>query len=121
MRYAPVLGGDDVVKLVDERKHVAGSRQHGAWFHGKVYLFVSEVSYEKFDKSPSPYAAVAEAVGSEQKALVSEKVADNEKTKRLGKQDTSLAWIPDNAAFYVSLLHCREQIEAVGQSRAWTD
>jgi hypothetical protein len=31
----------------------------------------------------------------------------------------SLRWIPADAAFYASMLHTREQIEAVGRSRAW--
>jgi protein disulfide-isomerase len=63
-RYAPVFSGDDVVKLVDEGKRVSGSRLHGAWFHGKVYLFVSEGSYQQFDKNPFRYVSKLEAASS---------------------------------------------------------
>jgi protein disulfide-isomerase len=62
--FAPVFAGDDVVKLVDEGKRVAGSRLHGAWFHGKVYLFVSEGSYQQFDKNPFRYVSKLEAASS---------------------------------------------------------
>jgi hypothetical protein len=31
----------------------------------------------------------------------------------------SLAWVPEDAAFYGALLRCREQIDAIGHSRAW--
>jgi protein disulfide-isomerase len=62
--YAPVFSGDDVVKLVDEGKRVQGSRMHGAWFHGKVYLFVSEGSYQQFDKNPFRYVSKLEAASS---------------------------------------------------------
>ncbi len=62
--YAPVFSGDDVVKLVDEGKRVPGSRLHGAWFHGKVYLFVSEGSYQQFDKNPFRYVSKLEAASS---------------------------------------------------------
>jgi hypothetical protein len=31
----------------------------------------------------------------------------------------SLEWVPDDVAFYGSLLRCREQIEAIGHSHAW--
>jgi protein disulfide-isomerase len=59
--YAPVFSGDDVVKLVDEGKRIQGSRLHGAWFHGKVYLFVGEGSYQQFDKNPFRYVSKLEA------------------------------------------------------------
>jgi protein disulfide-isomerase len=62
--FAPVFCGDDVVKLVDEGKRVPGSRLHGAWFHGKVYLFVSEDSYQRFDRNPFRYVSKLEAAGS---------------------------------------------------------
>jgi hypothetical protein len=60
----------------------------------------------------------ADETAPEHKAPASEKVAGKD-AAGLGKQETSLAWIPDNAAFYVSLLNCRQQIDTVRQSKAW--
>jgi protein disulfide-isomerase len=60
-KYAPVFSGDDVVKLVDEGKRMPGNRLHGAWFHGKVYLFVNESSYQQFDKNPFRYVSKLDA------------------------------------------------------------
>lgn len=37
----------------------------------------------------------------------------------LDKLDTSLNWVPDDAAFYSASLRNGEQIEAIGKSRAW--
>ncbi len=37
----------------------------------------------------------------------------------LGRLDTSLKWIPADAAFYDSMLRNREQIEAIARSKAW--
>ena len=64
VHFAPVFSGDDVVKLIDEGKRVPGSRLYGAWFHGKVYLFVSENSYRQFDKNPFRYVSKLEAASS---------------------------------------------------------
>ena len=37
----------------------------------------------------------------------------------LDKLDSSLKLVPDNAAFYVNMLHNREQVEAIQKSNAW--
>jgi len=37
----------------------------------------------------------------------------------LEKLGTSLGWVPDNAAFYSSMLRNGEQVKAIGKSRAW--
>jgi len=63
-RYAPVLGGDDAVKLVEEGKRVPGSRSYGGWFHGKLYLFASQETYRQFDKNPFRYLSKLEAASS---------------------------------------------------------
>ncbi len=68
---------------------------------------------------PAAMRRGADEPAPEHKAAVSEKIADKETAGDSGKQETSLAWIPDSAAFYVSLLHCRQQIDAVRQSKAW--
>lgn len=56
-RFAPVLGGEDVVLLLEQGEHVPGRREHGGWFQGRVYLFVSEVSFQKFFADPHRYAS----------------------------------------------------------------
>jgi hypothetical protein len=68
---------------------------------------------------PAAMRVAADEAAPEHKAAVSEKIAGTQTGGDLGKQETALAWIPDNAAFYVSALHCRQQIDAVRQSKAW--
>lgn len=64
-RFAPVLGGDDVVLMVEQGQHVLGRREHGGWFQNRVYLFASEASFQKFFADPHRYAnAVAQRNGS---------------------------------------------------------
>ena len=58
-RYAPVLSGDDVVVAVDEGRAVAGKREHGAFFGGRVYLFSSEETLQRFENNPNRYADTA--------------------------------------------------------------
>lgn len=55
-RYAPVLSGDDVVAAVDESHAVTGKREHGAFFGGRVYLFSSEETLQRFENNPNRYA-----------------------------------------------------------------
>jgi len=54
-RYAPVLSGLDVVQLVESTQMTDGRREFGAWFGGRVYLFSSEESYQKFSADPYRY------------------------------------------------------------------
>ena len=58
-RYTPVLSGDDVVQAADFRQAVPGRRQHGVFFGGKIYLFVSEANLAKFEANPAYYAGLA--------------------------------------------------------------
>jgi YHS domain-containing protein/thiol-disulfide isomerase/thioredoxin len=60
-RYAPILSGDDVVRFVDQQERVAGCREHGAKFHGRVYLFSNEEDYQRFDKDPYRYLGKLES------------------------------------------------------------
>jgi len=55
-RYAPVISGDDVVQAVDRGQSVAGRREHGVFYHGRVFLFADEASLATFAKNPSRYA-----------------------------------------------------------------
>ncbi|NLX96505.1 MAG: hypothetical protein GXY83_10050 [Rhodopirellula sp.] len=54
-RYAPAYCGSDVVLAVEQGQEVAGRREHGAWFDGRVYLFSSEASYSRFSSDPYRY------------------------------------------------------------------
>lgn len=54
-RYAPAYCGSDVVLAVEQGQEVAGRREHGAWFDGRVYLFSSEASYARFSSDPYRY------------------------------------------------------------------
>ena len=61
--YAPVMGGNDVVVMVDQRQMVPGQRRFGAWYDDRVYLFSSEGAYQKFYNDPPRYAnAVAQSM-----------------------------------------------------------
>jgi YHS domain-containing protein/thiol-disulfide isomerase/thioredoxin len=55
-RYSPVLSGLDPTRYVDEGQAVAGLRQHGMWFRGKIYLFADEASLDQFSRNPEHYA-----------------------------------------------------------------
>ncbi len=68
---------------------------------------------------PAAMLVAADEAAPEHKAPASEKIADKLAAGDLGKQETAIAWIPDNTAFYISLLHCRQQIDAVAHSKAW--
>jgi len=68
---------------------------------------------------PAARLAVADDAASEHKAAAPEKAAEKQPAAEQGKHPTALAWLPDNTAFYLSLLHCRQQIDAVRQSKAW--
>lgn len=54
-RYAPVMNGRDVVIAIDESRLVPGVRQHGIWFRGRMFLFESEKTQERFMKTPEYY------------------------------------------------------------------
>lgn len=61
-KYAPVLSGNDLVLAVEQGMAVVGQRRHGAWFEGRVYLFSSETTLEKFDTNPARYIAAMPAL-----------------------------------------------------------
>ncbi len=58
-RYSPVLSGDDVVVAVDEGRAASGKREHGGFFGGRVYLFSSEETLQRFENNPNRYADAA--------------------------------------------------------------
>ncbi len=57
--YAPVLSGNDVVVMVEQRQSVPGQRRFGAWYEDHVYLFSNEAAYQKFYNDASRYATAA--------------------------------------------------------------
>lgn len=54
-RYAPILAGCDVVQLVENSQVAEGRREYGAWFGGRVYLFGSEETFQRFSADPYRY------------------------------------------------------------------
>lgn len=60
-RYAPVLNGIDIVRFIDERKIVIGSRAFG-WTdpdYGRVFLFSSEETANRFNENFESYSQQA--------------------------------------------------------------
>jgi YHS domain-containing protein len=55
-RFAPLLSGNDIVLAIDARQNVAGKRAHGVLFSGRMYLFASEETLQRFSESPHRYA-----------------------------------------------------------------
>jgi protein disulfide-isomerase len=55
-RYAPVISGNDIILAAEQGQAVPGTREHGVFFGGRVYLFSSEASLEKFSQNPAAYA-----------------------------------------------------------------
>jgi len=54
-RYAPVVSGNDIVLASEQGQAVPGVREHGVFFGGRIYLFSSEASLEKFARNPDVY------------------------------------------------------------------
>jgi YHS domain-containing protein len=58
-RFAPVNSGNDLVLTVEKNRAVPGTREHGVYFGGRVYLFADETSLQKFGSNPNFYAQQA--------------------------------------------------------------
>ena len=54
--YSPVLSGYDPVVALREGRYVPGYRSHGAFYHGRVFLFASEANLAEFYRSPGEVA-----------------------------------------------------------------
>jgi YHS domain-containing protein len=65
-RYAPVLAGIDVVKLIDEQRVIPGQRQFGRFYpdpgERRVFLFADEASAARFGSDPDRYVRLADAI-----------------------------------------------------------
>jgi YHS domain-containing protein len=55
-RYSPVISGNDPVVALKDGRMVAGQRQFGVFYEGRVYLFSSEESLAQFEKQPDRYS-----------------------------------------------------------------
>ncbi len=55
--FSPVIQGNDPVLALDARQIIPGSREHGLFYQGRIYLFSSEDSLKRFQASPNRYAA----------------------------------------------------------------
>jgi hypothetical protein len=47
-RYTPICAGNDVVRLKDEQRTSEGQREHGLTYVGRIWLFDSEDTLNKF-------------------------------------------------------------------------
>ena len=56
-RYSPVAAGQDPVMALDQGQTMEGRREHGVFFEGRVYLFASEGSLQRFSQAPQRYAS----------------------------------------------------------------
>ncbi len=54
--YAPVLSGLDVVIYLEQGRMVPGKRRYGIFYQGRIYLFASPQSLQKFTAQPEAYA-----------------------------------------------------------------
>lgn len=61
-RYAPVLSGNDPVLLLEERRQVAGRREHGVEYRNQIYLFATEASLSRFVERRGQYAQRVQAM-----------------------------------------------------------
>lgn len=55
-RYAPVLSGVDIVLAIERGQQMEGHRRHGVFYNGRVYLFSSEESLQRFAQQADFYA-----------------------------------------------------------------
>ena len=61
-RYAPMLSGLDVVRLIDHRQYVEGKRASGFFYRKRIYLFADQESIAAFLKRPDFYHLQAMAM-----------------------------------------------------------
>ncbi len=55
-RYAPAADGCDVVLLSQTGEKREGSLDNAVWFRGRLYLFCSKLTRERFEVEPTKYA-----------------------------------------------------------------
>ena len=68
-RYSPVLSGYDVVHFLETGELIAGMREHGFEYLGRVFVFMNEANKIHFDTNATQYAQNINAlIGSERVA-----------------------------------------------------
>lgn len=56
-RYAPAAYGADVVVLTDDQDVAEGTLDFAAWYKGRLYLFGTQATHDKFMSQPDKYAS----------------------------------------------------------------
>jgi YHS domain-containing protein len=56
--FAPAAGGIDVVSYDDDGDKVAGSLDFAVWYQGRLFMFSSQESLDKFVESPGEYSDI---------------------------------------------------------------
>lgn len=56
-RYAPAAYGADVVVLTEDQDVVEGTLDFAAWYKGRLYLFGTQTTHDKFISQPDKYAS----------------------------------------------------------------
>ena len=59
-KYAPMLGGYDLVHFMQTGQLIEGHREYGCWFKGRVYLFAAADNRVYFDDNVIEVARIAE-------------------------------------------------------------
>lgn len=54
-RYSPAISGYDPVQLSEHRQLIDGRREYGVTYRGRIYLFASEATLNRFYQSPGKY------------------------------------------------------------------
>jgi len=54
-RFVPVCGGNDAVRLTDEKRTSPGYRNYGLTYNGRIYLFDSDETLQRFGANPTLY------------------------------------------------------------------
>ena len=57
--YMPIAMGEDIVLMADRNKRVNGSRDFGACYQGRVFLFANQETFNAFAARPGYYAEIA--------------------------------------------------------------
>ena len=57
--YTPVAMGEDVVQMLQGGQRIKGKRHYGAWYQGRIYLFVTQENFDAFAQRPSYFADFA--------------------------------------------------------------
>ena len=57
-RFTPMYSGHDPVMVVDGNRHVQGKTDYCVTYKGRLYMFSSQVTLERFQQDPKRYLTV---------------------------------------------------------------